>query len=331
MDILSQLVPCAWRGFNFPIEMVSEKGGQKLAHHIFMDKDGAYIENMGRSPYNFTIKAYFLDSLTPGKNETWFDLFPDLWTKVRSDLERRDVGIFTHPLYGDINCQAINWDATFESGIRNGVIVDIEFIETLILNQTSSATNNAADIARPSTIAINLDSKFAALPIPKTSPFKSNAGFFTTLVNDLNQITNFGNQVLGQTVGKYDKMLNAIQRGKQVATDQYNNFRQQIDTAKNLTQNLAAVNGATTSLSAIEDTNRLEDAVNKLKEQEFIFNSTHETGIYTTIKYTTLANVAKETLNKLEHIMQLNPNLVRLRVIAPDTQVKYYLFDEFIK
>lgn len=181
-DFLSnQFQECSWKGISFPIELVSEKGSQRLAIHHKMDRDGAQVENTGRGPYSFSIKAFFLDSLTPGINETWKDLFPGTWLRLKSILEQRDTGIFNHPLYGNINCKVVSWSSNFSAAVRNGCVVDIDFIETI---DDSNELVQASQVSAALTAAKNLD--LAKIGFPGKGFFQQ----ISEIVTDVSQFVN---------------------------------------------------------------------------------------------------------------------------------------------
>ncbi len=161
VDILAtELQECSWRGISFPIEMVGEKGGQRIVVHNKMDRAGAQIESTGRMPYQFTIKAFFIEGLTQGIYETWANLFPETWINIRNALERKDTGTLVHPLYGNVECKPVNWSANINADSRGGMIVDMEFIETI--DDTDGSTT--LEIAQtPGTTAKNLDTAFLSV------------------------------------------------------------------------------------------------------------------------------------------------------------------------
>lgn len=286
----TQLQECSWRGVSFPIEMVSEKGGQRLAIHYRMDRDGAQVEATGRMPYQFTVRAYFLEGLTPGSNESWADLYPQGWLAVKGYLERRDTGTFVHPLYGNITCKPVTWQADFNSEIRSGVIVNMEFIETI--DDSNSTTNLAPSVVSGTTASAgNLDNAMIGLSIPDQdmlgydSYADANAGIISS--GPL------------QGLALISKMTNGLLNVADEVFDLDDSYASLLD---NIYQYVDSLNSL-----ALEF--QLEDK---------------DTSIHTTVFDTTLASVAGEVGNTIDDIISLNPSLVSYAILMSGTQVAYY-------
>jgi prophage DNA circulation protein len=293
-DLLAtQFEECSWRGISFPIELVSEKGAQRLAIHNRMDRDGAQVESTGRAAYQFSVRAFFIEGLTQGTNESWADLFPQTWLTVKKYLEQKDTGTFVHPFYGKINCKPHMWSGAFTADTRAGIIVDIEFIETfddkdglisLEPSVISSATSSAADL--DSHIA---DNKVPVNLIPKPLG-KSN--FFSAI-----------NTIINADILAIPRMINNV-----------------CNTIFNFIDNLIALGNEFASL--FDAAYKLIDSLNTLlltyKLQQ------KETSIYKVGFNTTLAAIAGFVGNTVENIIKLNPNLVGSIIINRGTSVIYY-------
>lgn len=293
-DLFStQLDECSWRGVSFPIEMVGEKGGQRLAIHHKMDRDGAQVESTGRLPLSFTVKAYFLEGLTPGQNESWADLYPQGWLQMRDYLMKKSTGIFVHPLYGEINCKPVAWNVAFTSEIRSGVIVDMEFMETI--DDTDVGVVLAPTvISGVTSAALNLDTQMLN-PVTKP-PFVPNMGGFPSYSSAVSDILSIGQL---QGVNKIDNLTNELF-----------SFGDSLNIADDL---VAAFSDVTYDFI---------DALNTLKLQ-FQF-SQKDTAIYTVGFDTTLASIAGFVGNSITQIIELNPFLLAEPIIPRDTEVAYY-------
>lgn len=291
-DLLStQLQECSWRGLSFPIELVEEKGGQRLAIHHKMDRDGAQVEGTGRLPYAFSVRAFFLDSLTQGVNESWADLFPQTWLSVKSLLDSRATGIFVHPLYGNINCKPATWHAKFDANVRNGVIVDMEFIETI--DDSSTTTNlQPSVIGGATSAALNLDSAMLGFDLP--------------IEPDMLGFNSFS-----------DAMSSIISLGPLAGLSQISKL---INGLYNFIDGIISIGDSIASL--FDSIYAFIDSLNVLA-LEFQFLD-KETAIYTVGFDTTLASIAGFVGNTIDNIIQLNPTLVAYAIVPKDTQVVYY-------
>lgn len=310
VDLLAtQLQQCAWRGISFPIETIVTKGGQKLAVHNRMDRDGANVEGTGRKPFTFSIKGYFIQGLTPGINEDWSgdELFPDDWLIMRSTLVHdKSTGILTHPLYGDINCKLQDWTETIYSGMRDGIIVDLEFIETIDDGDqpgdvASTASLQGSVIASANTSALSLDSQTLALTNSNIVNSKAKAAITALNKNGnmITQVTSIINSVALQTVGKISSLINTVYAFKNTMRNEASFLADLFDTCEELI-----------------------DSLNKLS---LTFVNKRETSIYTVSFDTTLASIAGYTGNTLQNIISLNPYLAAYPIVPYKTKVLYYI------
>lgn len=291
----TQLDECSFRGVSFPVELVGEKGGQRLAIHHKMDRDGAQVESTGRLPFSFSVKAYFIDGLTPGQNEQWSarDLFPAGWLQMRDYLINKKTGTFVHPLYGEFQCKPVNWSVMFTADVRSGVIVDMEFIETI--DDSQNDINLAPTVITSATSsALNLDTQLLNPITPP--PYTPDMGGYDSYSDAVTGILSSGQS---QGVNKIDNLTNSLYA-----------FGDSLDISDEFVANFSDL------------TYQFIDALNTLKLQ-FQFTQAN-TAIYTVTKDTTLANIANTLANTLDQIMELNPFLLAYPIIRRDTQVAYY-------
>jgi prophage DNA circulation protein len=295
---------CAWRGISFPIETIVTKGGQKLAVHNRMDRDGANVEGTGRKPFTFYIKGYFIKGLTPGINEDWSaaELFPNTWLSLRKSLIKdKSTGILSHPLYGDINCKLQDWSDTISSGMRDGVIADFEFMETIEEGEDPAIFLGSIDeISNATDAASNLDSRTLFLTRSKLSSGKTKAAINALNKNGnmITQVSAIFNSVALQTAGKVNSLINTIY------------------TFRNAIQNEGDF-----LIDMFETCERLIDSLNKLS---ISFVNKRETSVYIVKFNTTLPSIAGYVGNSLLNILTLNPGLASYPIVSPGTKVLYY-------
>jgi prophage DNA circulation protein len=288
------LQECSWRGISFPIELVGEKGSQTLAVHHRMDRDISQVEATGRQSYTFTVKAFFLTGLSPGQNESWSpsDLFPATWIKMKAALEDRTVGVFAHPMYGNVNCIPVDWSVQYISEIRSGVIAEIEFIETI--DETAPITLQVSVISSATSAASTMDSQLSSFGLPPDS------------INTLGQgsTSNAVSYILAQTPSQAGIYINIM--------------------SSSVFSFVSSVVSFPDSYAPILDTSyQLLQALQALLLQFQTQQLT--TSVYTTANTVTLATIANFTNNSIDNIMRLNPGLVSLPLIPPNTPILYYV------
>lgn len=186
IDQLSNLIELSFDGTYFPAINFTEQGGQSLAIHEYPNLDSARVENTGRKPMIWTIRGVFTDNIYPSINESWIagTLYPNTFEAVRSSLEDSSVPIkvLVHPNDGPVNVcvQSWKWDY-IGTGPRDGVFMDMVFVETLADNQISATISPNNPSAQLSNTASQLDSLVGDSPIPVQPPGMNLNGFFSNL------------------------------------------------------------------------------------------------------------------------------------------------------
>ncbi len=308
-DLFSTILQeCSWRGISFPIEMVGERGSQTLAVHHRMDRDVSQVEATGRQSYNFTVRAYFLQGLLASPNETWIanDLFPATWIKVRAALEDKTTGVFVHPLYGQVSCKPVDWNVQFVSDIRNGVIVEMSFLETE--DPSAAITVQVSVISGLNSAATNLDTQLANIPLPPGSPTP-----IGTSTSTIDPPTNLGQ-------GSYSNAISFIQDQPPSQAAIYTNTM--ISSLYDFNTDLqffpdiyAPLFSTTYQLIVSLQAYLLQLGVPSLNTKVII-----------TSGFTTLSSLAQDYGNSMDQLISLNPLLATTPLIFPGTNVTISIF-----
>lgn len=108
--------------FSFIYEDVSKESDKKTTVFTFPDKDGAFIQDLGRGGRRYPLRIFF-----SGEN---YDLVAD---EFFTALEEVGVGILEHPLYGTINVVPTGTIRRRDNlkTASNQAVFDIEFWETI--------------------------------------------------------------------------------------------------------------------------------------------------------------------------------------------------------
>lgn len=150
-DIFGRLLGIAWKGQGFPVVAFRHGVSQDLVEHRFMATDGAHIEATGRAPMVFSARAMFRNGVEPAASETdWVrPLYPDGWRAFLKLADDRATGKLKHPELGLITCKLRSFETEWNAGVRDGVDVELQWIET-----TDNPTELNGLLSKPSPIGL---------------------------------------------------------------------------------------------------------------------------------------------------------------------------------
>lgn len=204
-DELSSLQPLALKQdafgskVGFPGRIMHEEQTKSLAIHLYPNLDSGRVENMGRNPATFRIRAIFTNNIYPGKNETWSPgrLFPQTFVAVYNILLESNNITFQHPILGDITCQVHSWSYELNRAVAaDGAYMEIELVETIgdnnpITNQVAPPPGSGLQQS-----ANALDNAIAGMPDTLNPPNMSISQIFGQISNLIDQATSFPNNVV---------------------------------------------------------------------------------------------------------------------------------------
>jgi hypothetical protein len=195
-DQLANLIEISFDGTPFPAISFAEHGAQSLAIHEYPNLDSARIENTGRKPMTWALRGIFTNNIYPSINETWTsgNLYPDTFEAVRSSLEdtTAPIKILVHPNDGPVNVCVQSWSFEYlGTGPRDGVYMDMVFIETLAGSQIAATISTPNPVAQLTNTASNLDDLIGNSDFPVQPPGMNLSGFFSSLSDTIsNAIAN---------------------------------------------------------------------------------------------------------------------------------------------
>lgn len=204
-DELSRLQPLALKegagdpGVGFPGRMMQENQTKSLAIHLYPNLDSGRVENMGRNPATFRIRAIFTNNIYPGQNETWTPglLFPNTFIAVYNILLNNNNIIFQHPMLGDITVQVHSWSYELNRATAaDGAYMEIELVETIGDNNPITQQVAPPPGSNLQRSALALDTAIASAPQSLNPPNLSLSQFFGQVTNLISQATSFPNNVV---------------------------------------------------------------------------------------------------------------------------------------
>lgn len=301
-DFLIYLKPCSWKGIQFPIGNISTEMTQDLVEHKYPDRDGSYVESMGRAAIKVKCKAFFLNHVSKGKGENFEfgNLFPKVFQQFIKACKDKSVGLLVHPIHGTFTakCASISYD--LNADVRDGVIVDVEWIECVKNTTSAIDAEDVTELVNLYTDALaNLSVDFPKLTKEKSInlfDLADDIGDFVSGVAGALELT--GKKVLG----KIDRVLYRIER----------------------TQNAIRSLNSNTAANALQKGENLYEFVKKQKD-EIVSNTQvlYGTGVYVTKQRQTLTQIASLLQNKIFELLKLNKDLGGKPFIEAETPIKY--------
>jgi hypothetical protein len=323
-DSLSLLRAFSWTmediTVQFPVTEMEVGFSQDLAEHKFWGVDGAQVEATGRSPLMFSAHIPFTNHLVSGKNEDFSVLYPDVFRRFIILTSDRRTGILTHPEFGPIQCKVKDVRARFDAHVRDGVMVDATWIETLTDQTTSQFNLNPSPaIQETETFAGNLDRELSSTFLPSDPTYKPDFDA------QMNAIAGVADQVslLGQRyAGKIDNISYRLNKIDDAVTRITVPPRTTVKSIIN--PNPSATNKALSTLywPVRASVNGMRSGLNDLKKK--LLESGKPIVFYRVPRAATLASVTIATGAPITDIMNLNPDLLRAPYIPVGSVVRYY-------
>jgi prophage DNA circulation protein len=129
-DALSSLVDASFEGVAFPCSEFSFDGGRRITEHEAHLRDGAVLENGGRTAYKGTLRIPLKN--TPALEARYGgELFPRLYERLRGLCESQAIGRLVHPVLGPLRAALTSWQTTGNAEDRGGVELTIGWTEHL--------------------------------------------------------------------------------------------------------------------------------------------------------------------------------------------------------
>lgn len=301
-DMFSQLIAVSWRGVSFPIAGFRATLEHDLIEHKYVDQDGAHIEAVGRAPLRFSARALFRNGIVPGATERWGLLYPDGWRAFMKVAAARVTGTLTHPELGDIRCKLHSADTSWDASVRDGVDVDVAWIETQDKDSSlESLLGDASPISSAYLGALDLDASVISTEQKKRLGILPNAPAgpsFGDMINGVQALLDTRTVMQNRASGIMD---GAVYRARLLA----DSATRSADPRQWPVKRAAA---------------RIEAAANDLRA----VTVSRAVRLYRTPRAMTLASIAAALQREVKAVVSLNPGLVRYPAVPADVDVRYY-------
>lgn len=331
-DQLSHLLEVKIGGIPFPCTHFTENSSQDLAIHKFPNLDSARVENTGRNPSVYTCRGIFTNNIYPSGKESWKqgDLFPRAFELVLNVLyDSSTYQILQHPFLGLRNVMVQSWKYDFiGNGPRDGVYMDMSFIETIGDDNTNKSFSTPDSLADMQNTGLGIDNEISSTALsPMNPPNLSMGQFFSKISGLIRNVVSFPQQTISGINATLIQVNSSIQgAGAAIATS----LPQLINTgAAIVNQNKGLILNGPISNAYYYDKafgqavfNINQDALNNVYTTSTALNSNAAVSgsqlISNTIAFTRAMIIYYQTLNRIETsnvILQLYQFLRQLQSI----------------
>lgn len=307
-DKLSKTFESSWSGISFPNTGAVDEISWDLVQHKYPGLDSARIENTGRNPGVFQITGVFSNHINPAAGETWKygTLYPNRFNQLYNALLQNKEDIFVHPVLGKLICRVVNFKTAVDPKFRDGQVIQMTFIETLVQNQSIlGAPNNIQSTASNLDSAININPQL----VPSTM---SVGNFFSSIVASIKAITSYPTTVVTSVLGQINAAVFQVNSLISFITSNFDSDPSNGPLA-------APIKNQAFLLLA-----QLINTKNILFSQNATSNNKQTVGVYTTQAKTTLCALSTILGNSITQICTLNPNLLSTLTIPPNTVIKFF-------
>jgi len=340
LDELSKFKVFGWKGIYFPTKNISTIFSHDIALHKYVNRDGVRLEHTGRGEITITASCVFFNGLSLATQDLAkmdrFNLFPITYNKFLAKCFEGSTGILEHPTLGNLNCKLKSYKEFFTPEVRGGTTIDCVWIETLDDNEELSSEKNLQNLINTSKQnAARVDEEIAnATGLPEAIEFEES---FLDQLNKIDAIVNFATSGLPQALAVIDnviyrcnRFIGILKRSVDVNQAALNNsiylLRANLLGAKNqIVRNQPKQN--TTAIISKNKTNqhlslkRTNNNKNKLNN----INNGKTIGVSATPEDVTLSDLARDTNNTINELIELNDGFLKSPTIKKNTLFRYYI------
>lgn len=286
-DVLAQLPLLTWRGLEAPpYDVLAFSWENELAPRRVPYVDVDVHDDLGRKSAPLKARLYFCEVLQPGA-------FSVLWPQWLEAIKTGDPDYLGHPLLGTLRARVHTVGGELKAQVRDGVIIDVEWLETNEDPGTLSADlTTEFDVSAMAELA---DSNAAAVGVEYPD-----GSFATSLVDAWNQIQgqlfSLGLSVMGfinTTLADIEGMIEDVR-----ALDDHNAW------------------------PALDSLMNMWNAV--YRAQALIASTTRATSTRKLEVDTTLERFAKEVGNTLQDVLGLNIQALYTPVVPKGATLRYF-------
>ena len=328
LTLFGNLLPLQWREVSIPYTDFKVSVRQDLAIHKFSDLDGADVEPTGRSPVEFTAKVPFLNHIAKAPVEGWSsgDLYPNQFRQFFAACVDRSPGYLQHPEFGLVYCVVSHLDVDWKASTRDGVYVDVSWLETFEPGGgISPQISGAGLISAAAQAGVDLDTLLPQLPQSAFPQLPPNSTSFADFARGLQGVADQFSLLQYQTAGKIDSVVAQVQRTldafSQSTGQQGNSSSPQSLTQQDLRNRV----NAAISVQSWPSRDACDRYIASLVDiQKNLLSKGKQVSLYVPASDTSLPMIATQLPTSIADLMNLNPSLMQKLVVPAYTKVRYY-------
>jgi prophage DNA circulation protein len=112
----------------FPVQEISEEGGNRIVNRERPYRDGAKIDDVGSKPKMWTFRAYFENSIEEGASKK-LPLYPDVLNALIRSFDTHQTGDLVVPTVGKVRARAMSYRRDEKNDERDAAVVEFKFIQ----------------------------------------------------------------------------------------------------------------------------------------------------------------------------------------------------------
>ena len=296
------LLPVSFRGINFPVLDIKTSFDQETAKHKYVNRDGVFIESIGRSSIKISCTAIFSNYLEPGEGETfkYGNLMPDVFSQMFSAVSDRTKGEFVHPYLGKLNVKPLSWGDSFSADNQGGCTVELQFEETISPEITSE---NSTHLDAISQVTQDLQSQLQFMSPTILKESKLTGIDIFDAMDKISSLIDQGSLFAKQHLALIDRTIQHVNRFKE-ATERANDVK---------------------NAALLINLNRVRNALQSAKQA---LNNKEQGRLATYI--TKQDHVGSDLVqilgNDIVDLIKLNPDALTQPVIPSGTSIIHYQF-----
>ena len=288
-NIITGLPAAAWRNLDSPpYDMANASGSFMLAKGEFPYINGVTHDNMGANETTYPFRFYFLNTLQK-------DAFPGLFSQwAQAVINDGSASKLLHPILGERDAYVSQWDIELVAQRTAGVLFNVTFVDTVL---DPEATQPFAGVpVNVRELAAQADADMEKLEIEYPDGQRT-----TSLLELINQIESAAFKARTSVQGLVNQALGVIGG--------------LIEAVENLASHVA--------WALTFNLKQLYQGVSKLAKPA-ARAPLRKTGLFITPRPMTLDEVSDEVNNSLGELIGLNPPLLLIPILVPETAVVFF-------
>lgn len=214
-EVFTQYPSASWTvagtTYVFPVEGVSETGGNRLVNRERPYRDGAKVDDVGASPVCWSLSCKFSNTVQEG-NSDGAPLYPTVLNNILRSFAKHETGDLVVPTIGKVRARAKSYSRDEKNEERDCAVVKLEFVQDN--EDRVDASSFTLPTVRASAKTLAAAATFSA---ESDGSFDATLADLNTFADQLEAIATYPSDTLqdidsqaGIVVGAVSRVLNAF-------------------------------------------------------------------------------------------------------------------------